>query len=223
MDAARKHRDNVPWPLTVAAIVLTPWAYVHAILNRTLDDFIRYSSYIAVPLAVVTVVVLVTLWWRDRFRRLSAEEWSILPFTLFVVLLAGVTYYVLAVGLKDAYLWFRAPWESRNLALVVGIVSTALLGGGLFYFRFRVRSLYGVTEALVGLAVAGHRIAADYATALSQSSFYLAVLTAGVYLVVRGLDNVQQGFVQRDPAAVFLLRWHASLKERAQSKSALPA
>ena len=223
MDEDRAQREDVPWQFTAIASVLTPWAYIHAILNRTLADFVRYSLYIAVPLATLATVTLLTIWARQRFRRLPAEEWAILPFTLFVVLLGSVTYYVFAVSAKDAYLWLRSPWASQNVVLVMGVVTTGLLGGGLFYFRLRLRSLYGLTEALVGLTVAGHRIATDYATSMSQSSFYLAVLTAGVYLVVRGLDNVQQGFNKPDPFAARVLRWRSMLQDRTQRKRAVLA
>ena len=53
---------------------------------------------------------------------------------------------------------------------------------------------YGFTEVLVGATVAGYRVATNQGL---NTELYLVVLTAGIYLVVRGLDNVQQGLKAR--------------------------
>jgi hypothetical protein len=59
------------------------------------------------------------------------------------------------------------------------------------------------------LAVAAHRTHEAGVAAVTETGFYLAVLTAGVYLVVRGLDNVYQGFTNSppDPFAATLLKY----------------
>jgi hypothetical protein len=85
----------------------------------------------------------------------------------------------------------------------------------LFYFRLKLRSVYGFSEAAVGLVVAGH-LAQDRALTISNTGFYFAVLTAGVYLVVRGLDNVHQGLTI-DPIAATVLRF---LKRKTRGQSA---
>ena len=77
--------------------------------------------------------------------------------------------------------------------------SAAAAAGLLFPFRLRYRCLYGVSEACVGLAVAANHA---WPGAGIGAEFYLTVLTAGVYLVVRGLDNIHQGWkAKSDPLA----------------------
>jgi hypothetical protein len=91
---------------------------------------------------------------------------------------------------------------------------TRLVGCLLFWFRLRLRCLYGLTETIVGLAVAGIRITTvSSVETLRDPNFYLVVLTAGVYLVVRGLDNMHQGLTKEpiDPIASRLVNWYRTL------------
>src|ERR1700682_1350931 len=78
------------------------------------------------------------------------------------------------------------------------VLATAIAGAVLFAFRLHARALYGFTEAIVGLLIAGQRAAVETRWPIEDLSFDLAVLTAGVYLVVRGLDNVHQG-LKKEP------------------------
>ena len=73
--------------------------------------------------------------------------------------------------------------------------------------------MYGLSEVLVGVSVAVERTTATTASGASplDTSFYLAMLTASVYLVVRGLDNIHQGFTNEpiDPIAARIVAWLA--------------
>ena len=87
------------------------------------------------------------------------------------------------------------------LAMVVVLVTVVPLFAGmlLFHFRLRIRSLYGVTEVVVGVLVAIFKVFGNSPGAFATNAdFILAMLTASVYLIVRGLDNVHQGY--RDPS-----------------------
>jgi hypothetical protein len=181
---------------------LAIWAVIHSILNRTLSDFVRYSLYIAVPIASIGLIVLIVEWARTGFPKPQLGELAGLPGAAVVILLIGGFYYGVFAGVRDAYIWIRSPWAPRTVALIVGVSITLLLALALFYFRLRVRSVYGFSEAVVGLAVAGGRIAADYDKALYDTGFYLAMLTASVYLVVRGFDNIYQGLSASPPDPV---------------------
>ncbi len=70
-----------------------------------------------------------------------------------------------------------------------------MIVGALFYWlRTKWRVTYGLSEACLGVAIASHRAYDDQVNwAFDNFSFYAAVITAGVYLVVRGFDNVSQG------------------------------
>ena len=207
---ARSSREDriVQW-LTVAATPLFVLAVIHAVKTRTVDDFIRYPLYVAVPIGVVGIAIAVAVWWQAKRPSPTVETWVGLCFAPVILYLVGAMYYAVAATLKDIYLWLQSPSLSRNEAIGVGVALTLVLGAALFYFRLRLRSVYGMTEALVGMAVAGHRVSTEIDRASSDPGFYLAVLTAGVYLVVRGFDNIHQGAKEpaSDPVAARVRRW----------------
>jgi len=184
--------------------LLITWAVVHAIQTRTLEDFSRYSLYIASPIALGALIVGSLEWKKAGF---PASGLLFVPFGAVALIFLGAFYYSIAASLRDLYFWVQAPELSRTGAVAVAICATLILGAGLFYFRLRMRSIYGITEATVGLAVAAHRVATESGSAAQDPAFYLALLTAGVYLVVRGLDNVHQGLTKdpRDMAALKVL------------------
>lgn len=199
---------KLPWPVNAAAGLFVMWAIVYSIRNRTFDDFIRYPLYAAVPIVIVAALALLAIWWRSGFRRPEVEELITMLLVPLGIWLASTMYYAIGAAIKDAYLWMRMASTSKESAVVIGITVTAALAGLLFYFRLILRSCYGLTETLVGLAIAGDRIAAQTSASYS-SQFYLAVLTAGVYLIVRGLDNIHQGLTKKpyDPVATRTVTW----------------
>jgi hypothetical protein len=117
---------------------------------------------------------------------------------------------------KDLSLWALEkikeshdfPWQRLGITTIAVLV-TVFAGIALFYFRLRWRSLYGITETVVGVLIASYRIN----TRGEFTELVLAVLTASIYLIVRGLDNVHQGLVKPplDPIAVASFEW---LKKR---------
>lgn len=201
---ASRQEIDVPLPVTLIGGALIFWAIGHAAMTRTWMDFVRYPLYVVVPGTAVLYVFLVREWWKSTPHTLSSEHvWmaATLPFAFYV---AAALYYAVGASIKDAYFWLQALDLTRNgkIALAVGI--TLVAGLVLFVFRLKLRSTYGLTEALVGLVVAGSRVSSDIDKLGSDPALYLTVLTAGVYLVVRGLDNVHQGLA-KDPIALKLL------------------
>lgn len=201
---ASRREIDVPLPVTIVGGALIFWAIGHAAMTRTWADFVRYPLYVVVPGTAVLYVFLVREWWKSTPRTVSSEHvWmaATLPFAFYV---AAALYYAVGASIKDGYLWLQSLDLTRNgkIALAVGI--TFVAGLALFVFRLKLRSTYGLTEALVGLVVAGSRVSSDIDKLGSDPALYLTVLTAGVYLVVRGLDNVHQGLA-RDPIAIRLL------------------
>lgn len=91
-------------------------------------------------------------------------------------------------------------------AIIVGIVAVASSGFALFFFRLIFRVLYGVSEVAVGVGLAAHKINSEF-TGVSDLRFdlFLFLLTAAVYLIVRGLDNIHQGFT-KEPKDKFIAR-----------------
>lgn len=134
-------------------------------------------------------------------------------FSAFVVGGATVLIYC-SVGLSvyDAYKFATSPYFSETSSIIVVGVATLVIGVSLFWFRLKCRCVYGISEIAVGVIVGSQRF---YLDALSPAShtpapfIVLAILTAGVYLVVRGADNVHQGLTKdpKDPVAQKFLLW----------------
>lgn len=99
------------------------------------------------------------------------------------------------------------------LTVLAGGVTLAV-GALFFWFRLRERFLYGLSEALAGAAVAAHRLSIEPGQGVpGDRGFYFAVLTAGVYLVVRGIDNMHTAMNSHsDPFLRWYQRWIASRK-----------
>lgn len=96
--------------------------------------------------------------------------------------------------------------SGKGWQMLVAALLTAAAGALFFVFRLRLRLLYGATEALVGAAIAAQRVGSEPGEGLpSETGFYIAILTAGVYLVVRGLDNMHQAMKSDDP--VWMWAW----------------
>ncbi|MDB5987233.1 MAG: hypothetical protein JWR16_2286 [Nevskia sp.] len=204
----------------VVYVVLAPfmfWGIFHAIQTRTAQDFVRYASYIALPLGGLLLIGLLIAWKDADFRRPSLEQVVILLFAPVGLFLAAAAYYALGAALKDASVWLKASSSSGALTVPGTILATLGAGLALFYFRLYLRSLYGLTEVMVGLAIAAMRVAGDTAPAFESPAYLLALLTAGVYLVVRGLDNIHQGIVKEpyDPIARGLIDYFKKMSKQA--------
>lgn len=105
-----------------------------------------------------------------------------------------------------AYLWVTTS-ENYKFSLGVGLC-TFLVGSIFFYIRLRWRVTYGFSEAMAGVLIASYRAHDLNGEWPTQSlDFYVIMLTAGIYLVVRGLDNINQGKNQSDDPLVIIVSW----------------
>jgi hypothetical protein len=114
-------------------------------------------------------------------------------------LTVSLWFYSALIVLTDLSAWAAAfaaqldPLRNRTQFMVVTGLTTASVGAMFFWARLRQRFLYGATEAMTGAVVGMHRVTVDQWTGVPvQPDFSLALLTAGIYLVVRGADNMHQ-------------------------------
>jgi len=105
-------------------------------------------------------------------------------------------------GAIRLYLWTQAPATNSTFALAVCVPATLVAGMALFWFRLKIRSLYGVAEVLVGLAVAISQVMQASQGNAVTVYFVVAYLTASLYLIVRGLDNIHQALSAPSPDPV---------------------
>ncbi len=116
--------------------------------------------------------------------------------------------YGLAFMAKGHYSWVAQRIPAGPLGELVMFTGTLTLGVLLFGFRLKARFFYGLTEAVVGAMVATTKMPSEGVDLASwHSETYLTILTAGVYLVVRGLDNMHTGL--KAESKDILLRWWA--------------
>jgi hypothetical protein len=195
--------------IQVIVVILSVWAIVHAIQTRTKEDFWRYSLSIAMIIGMIMLFVAIGTWFTERPKISVGEALAILIVALIAIVFASAFYYAIGASIKDLFFWIR-DIDTLYLKAISASLLVLIAGSLLFYFRLRFRSIYGVTEAFVGIAVAMQQTIStptgSHALTLEQ---FLPLLTASVYLVVRGFDNVHQGLT-KDPldlAAKTVLAW----------------
>ena len=170
------------------ALVVTSTGY--AIATRTPEDFLLFGGVLsALYLAFLTKLVFDTA--SPSGRPLPRSSFRHFCRLMAIAASLAVLTYGVGVGVKDLYRWTY----TAEYALFI-MVAAMLCGSILFEFRKSLRLLYGFTEVLVGLVVAATRQTQD--TSLTELGPFLAFLTAGVYLVVRGLDNIHHA-LKSDP------------------------
>lgn len=123
-----------------------------------------------------------------------------------------ILYYGAVLSIYDAYTFATSPRFSNFTSLLLVAFTTLFVGIALFLARLKWRCVYGVSEAVVGVIVGSQRyyLDAQSGTAHAPAPFVvLAILTAGVYLVVRGADNIHQGLTKdpRDPVGQRVISW----------------
>lgn len=191
--------------LVVAGASLS-WAAFH----RHWSDFLLYSYVAALPLGAVFMFGEGHFYLDDAptaaARRLVVLK-LLIPVPLVAVFMApiGAVLYSFVASMVDITQWLATEASQKGKSPAYAVTVTGLLGIMFFVFRLRYRCVYGLSEAIVGLMVARNLVSASARTE-SEVALYFAMLTAGVYLVVRGLDNVHQGWKARsDPVASWFL------------------
>jgi uncharacterized membrane protein HdeD (DUF308 family) len=139
--------------------------------------------------------------------------WQV-PFVLCISAVSGYFFVLIGYSLISAtmkiYEFATSPAFSTEASIAVVGLGTLAVGMLLFVFRLKWRCLYGASEAVVGVIVASQRFYHDAVTTNTPAPFLvLAILTAGVYLVVRGADNIHQGLTKEplDPFGQQAIRW----------------
>lgn len=207
----------------LAVLLTLPIGY--GVSARSFDDYTKY----AIPMA--SIWLFSSLAWLFTTRARIAMEhdgplgiehafknplgisWSHL--LLFVAgsaclsMVLGSLFYSLFVSATDFYHWVLKlnPLTQKNHFMGFAGATVLALGGIFFWGRLKLRFTYGLLEAGVGVAFAVYKFSQEPKIALpSDNGFYFAMLTAGVYLVVRGFDNMHQGWKEgKDPVVMYLL------------------
>ena len=214
-----------------ALILLLPFFGPYAIISRGWNEFWGYGW----PMFLFTSVTACAHYvFNSREKPRKQQVLTALLF-LPVGYLTGVLFYSIAIWMGDTLSALaRITLNMGTLRYYVICPVVILLGAALFYFRLRLRSIYGATEALAGIGVVLQQVKKFNETTPEGSTpsvelsalppellvppeLFIPLLTAGVYLIVRGLDNVHQGLTKEpyDRAALWILAW---LRDRRHSE-----
>jgi hypothetical protein len=189
----------VGWLTLIAAIYTF---YRHHNIDRVLADLLPITIAVTVIVGgwvIYTDVDENTRWPRSVRARVKG---TLLVIAVFVPVLS-IGFYVLKVLFTDLFDWTRfflieQAFGLAQLRVILALI--ALIAGTVLYaFRSQFRACYGITEIVVGVLVALTK-ASDKSTGVDNlqgvqvsSTFAVAILTASVYLIVRGLDSLAEG------------------------------
>ena len=188
-------------------------ATVYAVQNRSADDYLRYGTYIGLGFSVAFLLLFAIIIASRGLRKISLKTIGGL-FTIIVLLpvVAGIMYYSAAASLYDIYLWILSPSLSRTSEIIFTVIFVLAAGLGLFYFRLRARAIYGIFEIATGIFIVIYLVTSQKELLLN-SDLYLAILSASVFLIVRGCDNIHQG-ICRQPVDGYGTRFFKFLMKR---------
>jgi hypothetical protein len=130
------------------------------------------------------------------------------PFVLITTFFAIILpFSVVAGAISHAVLVASADLIVAALAFAppLRIAYVSMAAAALFLLRLRVRAVYGLSEVYVGLYIAAEKLGEhDVISLLAKDrQLGLTILCGGVYLIVRGLDNIHQG-LSKDPVLALL-------------------
>lgn len=203
-------------PMRLSGLILliyTIIAFISTTLTRHINDFLTYWGFSA-----VIFTALIPIIWSKEIKDKTVtmrNAYDIVNIFTFITMTLGI-YVFFAMSLdiiKNVYSsflwlykWLQSPVFDKKVFGVLVTFLALIAGVILFYFRLKIRAVYGITEVIVGLLVSTLRASTDISSqTITDGNYYLAILTAGVYLVVRGLDNVHQGF-SKDPVAIYVIK-----------------
>jgi hypothetical protein len=209
-------------------------AAIYTIVSRhTFKEFLHDTAPIAAILTVVAAgwAIQTTRADRARWPELRTRPiWEEIPAnvlaTLIFVSALSVGFYVFKVSVSAIFVWARSIIDQPSFGpirvRIVVAVSSLFIGGACYFVRSRLRACYGLTEILVGILVAlsktsenSHPGSNTLDVTQVNSTFAIAILTASVYLIVRGLDNLVEGSREeredkKDPVVTAATNWLAA-------------
>lgn len=184
------------------AIAIAP--VIYTINTRNIDDYL----YPWIVISVIFVILITIISYQMPETNNPNDDWSQIGSIfkgIIISPIAGILYYSLLVVLYDVLL-FVYKRSIENPTIIVPATAAMILGILLFKFRAKQRILYGITEIIAGLTVATSRVHSEFSSDHPYNmELYIAVLTAGIYLVVRGLDNIDVGI--KDKSNIKILKW----------------
>lgn len=174
--------------------------------NRTCHEFAFYSIFISGILVAVCICFIIFLYF--KFGN-SVKEYKMLIQLLFLLIILGPIYYSLFVTLKSLALFLVS---SKLIILLILLILA--LGFSFFILRLKLRIIYGFIEIIVGIFIAYDKLSKTNFILSLDSEFLIPLLTASIYLIVRGFDNIHQGINAENPKDPLINYFNLLLKEK---------
>ena len=177
------------------AISLLLGVVLYTIFHRTPEEFLVESFPIAAFVTFISYNFFVMRWILFGLPKISVHLF-LLPvlYLPVVIVITTLGYYGVWVALRDSYVWIQYQSPPRIFFITLTGILVIVVGYALFLFRLHVRFFFGLGEALIGLLIALRNIPTNADPVMWSSQVFLVILTAGVFLVVRGFDNMHTGF-----------------------------
>lgn len=185
-------RSLIKKPPVVVLLILA--VVMHTIFHRTPSELFGESFPIAVFLAIISYGFFAMRWSILGRPKISIHLFLLPVLYLPVVIVAlSVVYYGIWAALQDSYIWVEHQSPPRGFFVAFIGVMVFVLGYALFLFRLHARFFFGLTEAVTGLVIALGNIPANADPVLWSSQIFIVILTTGIFLIVRGFDNMHLG------------------------------
>jgi hypothetical protein len=215
VEASEHLRKKRVLPLVTATFgVLLASAFIYAFGSRTLVDLWNYCKPVAIALTALFVLISLGLL-HDKETRPPGTIVAVIVFSPLLACLLAVTFFAVETSLRDFFSWAQNP-KTHSWLGVASSLAVLMLGAILFYFRLHWRSCFGVAEASAGVLLALQKVFSFQDLNASTDLGFLAwLLTASIFLVVRGFVNVHEGIgpPAKDKAVAALIGWIRSPKQ----------
>ena len=200
LNSLRYKSEHLPSEVIYVSLI----AYL--LYMRTPSDIEKYTlPYFLFMVVAYQIAGVIS----QLISRRMPDFWDIVYWTFSTTIFSAsyvlIAYGIIALGF-DTWEWLKVFWlvldplANQTQFIVVTGLMTISVGALFFWFRLKQRFLYGLSEVLVGVGVGMHRVTLEQWSGVPESTgFYIALLTAGIYLVVRGLDNMHQAQRNGDP------------------------
>lgn len=178
--------------ITLGLISLFPIFYT--LVNRRFETVFLGTFFMFLTIMGITIVSFLFIYLNDRSIKFRKENF--LSLTL-VILYLGFVFHTGIETLKDFsnYKSLKFHGLERDWLSPAYSFGILLIGVLFFYFRLLLRVIYGLAEVIVGIVIGTDKVLENFEQ-LSSSKLYLIILTASIYLIVRGLDNIHQGLTK---------------------------
>jgi hypothetical protein len=174
-------------------------ALLYTFSHRTLNEILEQALPMAIFIAITSYGFFIGRWSLFGLPRISIHLF-LLPiiYLPLLVILSTIVYFSLWVLVKDGYIWFEQQSPPRGVYVAMTAILVLAVGFALYIFRLFARFFFGLAEALFGLLIALWKVPVNADPLLWSSDVYIAMITASIFLIVRGFDNMHIGLKNGD-------------------------